>query len=174
MDYKVPSRAYIKKITKEGSSPLMSNYVGHIGRKPLYEADGPLDSMDDILIRAKRGVQEVTNKEWGKLKGYPPFWGTTAKDPSLHFWSVLGDAFAPTLIHPESKMETNEEYDGISIGPPPLSPRPPWEEDSSYDESEGEFDYPSPEQLEPPLTWTLHLNSTLLIYKREETCVKQV
>jgi hypothetical protein len=86
---------------------LKINYVGHIGRTPLYEADGPLDSMDDILVRTKRGVREVTTEEWGKLKGYPPSWGTTAKDrrriiqdPSLHFWSVLGDAFAPTLIHP--------------------------------------------------------------------------
>jgi hypothetical protein len=50
MDYKVPSRAYIKKSIKEGRNPLLPNYVGHIGRKPVYEADGPLDSMDDILI----------------------------------------------------------------------------------------------------------------------------
>jgi hypothetical protein len=27
--------------------------------------------MDDILVRTKRGVREVTTEEWGKLKGYP-------------------------------------------------------------------------------------------------------
>jgi hypothetical protein len=71
------------------------------------------------------------------------------------------------LIHPEKKVEPNEEDDGIYTNPPPLSPRPPWEEDSSDDESEGEVYYPSPEQLELPLTFTLHLSRTLLIYKRE-------
>jgi hypothetical protein len=93
----------------------------------------------------------------GEALGTPPSWNTTAKDrpriiqdPSLHFWSVMRDAFSPTLIHPESKMEPNDEDDGISIGPPPLSPRPPWEEDSSDDESESEFDYPSSEHLELP------------------------
>jgi hypothetical protein len=132
MVYKVPARAYIKNIIKEGRNPLLPNYVEHIGIKPVYEADGPLDSMDDILVRTKRGVREVTTEEWGKLKGYPLFGGTTAKyrrriihKLSLHCWSVMGDAFAPTLIHPESKMEPNDEDDGISIGPPPLSPRPP-------------------------------------------------
>jgi hypothetical protein len=50
MDYKVPARAYIKKSIKEGRNPLLPNYVGHIGRTPMYEADGPLESMDDILI----------------------------------------------------------------------------------------------------------------------------
>jgi hypothetical protein len=62
MDYKLPARAYIKKIIKEGHNPLMPNYVGHIGRKPVYEAYGPLESMDDILVRTKRGVREVTTK----------------------------------------------------------------------------------------------------------------
>jgi hypothetical protein len=131
--------------------------VGHIGQTPVYEADGPLDSIDDIVVRTKRGVREVTTEEWGKLKGYPPSWGTTAKDrwriiqdPSLHFWSVLGDTFAPTLIHQQPKVKPNEEDDGIYTGPPHLSPRPPWEEDSSDDKSEGEVDYPSPEQLELP------------------------
>jgi hypothetical protein len=28
MDYKVPARAYIKKIIKEGRNPLLPNYVG--------------------------------------------------------------------------------------------------------------------------------------------------
>jgi hypothetical protein len=157
MDYNVPARAYIKKIIKESRNPLLPNYVWHIGRKPMYEAGGPLESMDDILVRTKRGVREVTIEEWGELKGYPPSWGTTAKDrqriiqePSLHFWSVMGDTFATTLIHPESKMEPDDKDDGISIGPPLLSPTPPWEEDSSDDESEGEFDYPSSEHLELP------------------------
>jgi hypothetical protein len=80
MDYKVPTRAYIKKSIKEGRSPLLPNYVWHFGRKPVCEADGPLESMDDMLVRTKRGVREVTTEEWGKLKGYPPSWGTTVKD----------------------------------------------------------------------------------------------
>jgi hypothetical protein len=71
MDYNVPARAYIKKIIKEGFNPLLPNYVGRIGRKLVYEADRPLDSMDDILVRTKKGVREVTTEEWGKLKGYP-------------------------------------------------------------------------------------------------------
>jgi site-specific DNA-cytosine methylase len=75
MDYKVPARAYIKKMTKEGCNPLLPNCVGHIGRKPVYEADGPLESMDDILVRTKRGVREVMTEEWEKLKGYPPVLG---------------------------------------------------------------------------------------------------
>jgi hypothetical protein len=60
MDYKVPARAYIKNITKEGHNPLLPIYVRHIGRKPVYEADGPLEYMDDILSRTKIGVREVT------------------------------------------------------------------------------------------------------------------
>jgi hypothetical protein len=71
MDYKVPSHAYIKKNINEGCNPLLPNYVGHIGRKPVYEADGPLDSMVDILIQTERGMREVTVEEWGKLKVYP-------------------------------------------------------------------------------------------------------
>jgi hypothetical protein len=117
--------------------------VGHIGRKPVYEANLTLKSMDGILILTERGAREVTTKEWGKLKGYPSFWGTTAKDrrrikqePSLHFWSVLGDAFAPTLIHPEEKKSKhNQEDDASYTSIPPLSPRSPWEEDSSDEES---------------------------------------
>jgi hypothetical protein len=137
MDYKVPTRAYINKSIKEGCNPVLPNYVGHIGRKHVCEEDGPLDNMDDILVRMVRGVREVTTEEWGKLKGYPGSCGTTAKDrrriiqdPSLHFLSFLGDAFAPTLIHPEKpKLEPNEEDDGIYTGPPYISPIPPWEEE---------------------------------------------
>jgi hypothetical protein len=62
MDFKVPARAYIKKSIKEGRNSLLPNYVGHIGRKPLYEAGGPLESMDDIIIRTERGVSEVTTE----------------------------------------------------------------------------------------------------------------
>jgi hypothetical protein len=139
MDYKMPARAYIKKNIKEGRNPLLPNYVGHIGRKPVYEAYITLESVDDILIRTERGVREVTTEEWGKLKGYPPYWGTTTKDrrrikqePSLYFWFFLGDAFAPTLIHPKNpKLEPNEEDDGIYTSIPPLSPIPRWEEDPS-------------------------------------------
>jgi hypothetical protein len=108
MEYKVPAHAYIKKVIKESQNSLLPNYVGHIGKTPVYEADGPLESMDDILVLKKRGVRDVTTEEWVKLKEYPPYWGTTAKDrrriiqdTSLHFWSVMGDAFAPTLIHPK-------------------------------------------------------------------------
>jgi hypothetical protein len=137
--------------------------------------------MDDIFIRMARGVREVTTKEWVKLKGHPPSWGTTAKDrrriiqdPSLHFWSFLGGAFAPTLIHPEPKVEPNKEDDGIYASPPPLSPIPPWEEDSSDEESEGEVDYTSQNSWNSPLTWTLHLSGRILIYKREDSGVKHV
>jgi hypothetical protein len=133
MDYKVLARAYIKKSIKEGRNPLLPNYVGHIGRKPVYEADGTLEYMDDILIRTEIGVREVTTEEWVNLQGYPLCWGTTAKyrlwiikEPSLHFWYVLGGAFAPTLIHPENpKLEPNEEDDGMYTSIPPLSPIPP-------------------------------------------------
>jgi hypothetical protein len=112
----VPARAYIKKSIQKGRNLLLPNYVEHIGRTPVCEVDGPLKSMDDVLIRTERGVREVTTEEWGTFKGYPSSWGTTAKDrrwiiqePSLHFWSVLGDAFSPTLIHPENpKLEHNE------------------------------------------------------------------
>jgi hypothetical protein len=135
MEYKVPARAYIKKSLHKGWNPLFTNYVGHIGRKPVYEADGHLESMDDILICTERGVREVMTEEWGKLKEYPSSWGTTAKDrrriiqePSLHFWSVLGDTFSPTLIHPENqKREHDEEDDASYTRIPPLSLRPPWE-----------------------------------------------
>jgi hypothetical protein len=79
MDYKIPARAYIKKVIKEGRNPLLPNYVGHIWPKLVYEANGPLESKDDILVRTKIGVREVTTEEWGKLKGYLRSWGTTAK-----------------------------------------------------------------------------------------------
>jgi hypothetical protein len=71
MDYKVPARAYIKRSMKEGRNPLLPNYVGNIGRKPVYNADVPLNPMDDILIRTESGTREVTTEEWGNLKGYP-------------------------------------------------------------------------------------------------------
>jgi hypothetical protein len=124
----------------------------------VYEANGPLDSMDDILIRTEKGVREVTTEEWGKLNGYPSYWGTTAKDrrwiiqePSLQFWSVLGRAFSPTLTHPEEpKLKHNGEGDASYTSIPPLSPRPLWEEDSSDEASEDEVDHPFPEELERP------------------------
>jgi hypothetical protein len=62
----------------------------------------------------------------------------------------MGDTFSPTLIHPKLKLETNDDHDFLYIGPPPLSPRPPWEENSSDDESDSEFVYPSSEHLEIP------------------------
>ena len=63
MDYKVPTRAFIKKSIQKGCNPLLPNYVGHIGRTPIYDANGPLESMDDILIRTDIGVREVTTEE---------------------------------------------------------------------------------------------------------------
>jgi hypothetical protein len=80
MDYKLPARAYFKKMIEEGCNPLLPNYVGCIGRKPVYEADGPLEYMDDILVQTKIGAREANTGEWGRLKGYPPSWDTTAKD----------------------------------------------------------------------------------------------
>jgi hypothetical protein len=71
MDYKVLSRAYIKKIIKEGHNPLFPNYVGHIGRKSVYEADGTLYSMGDIAILTERGVREVKTEEGGSLRDTP-------------------------------------------------------------------------------------------------------
>jgi hypothetical protein len=115
MDYKVPARAYIKKSIKESLNPLLPNYVWHIGRKPVYEGGGPLESMDDILVRMERGLREVTTEEWVKLKGYPPSWGTTEKDrrriikdPILHFWSVLGGRICSHFDPPRTKIVTNE------------------------------------------------------------------
>jgi hypothetical protein len=63
MDFKVPAQAYIKKSIQKGRNPLVPNYVGHLGRKPMYEADGPLQYMDDILISTERGAREVTTEE---------------------------------------------------------------------------------------------------------------
>jgi hypothetical protein len=77
MDYKVPVHTFIKKAILMGRNPLLPTYVGHIGTNPVYDTDGPLESMAYILIRTRIGVQEVTTEEWGR---YPVEWGTTAKD----------------------------------------------------------------------------------------------
>jgi hypothetical protein len=76
--------------------------------KPVYDANGPLEYMDNIIIHTDREVTEVMTKESGFLKGYPFSWGTTAKyrrlkiqETILHFWSVLRGTFAPTLTHQE-------------------------------------------------------------------------
>jgi hypothetical protein len=158
MDYKVPARAFIKKSIKKGCNSLFPKYVGHIERKPVYKMSGPLEYMDNTIIPTDRGVREVTTEEWGGLKVYPSSWGTTPKDrrriirePSLHFWSVLGDAFAPTLIHQEEPnlRHNGEEYASFATIPP-LSPIPLWEEDSSDEESEGEGNLALTEELELP------------------------
>jgi hypothetical protein len=47
-------------------------------------------------------------------------------------------------------LEHNEDDDAIYTSIPPLSPRSPWEEDSSDEESEDEVDHPFPGQLELP------------------------
>jgi hypothetical protein len=54
MDYMVPVRAFIKKGIHTGRNPLLPNYVGHIGSKPVYDVNVPLESMDDILIHTYR------------------------------------------------------------------------------------------------------------------------
>jgi hypothetical protein len=47
-------------------------------------------------------------------------------------WSVLGDAFDPTLTHKkEPGLGENREEDASLAGMPPLSPIPIWEEDYS-------------------------------------------
>jgi hypothetical protein len=79
-DYKVPARAFINKYIRVGHNPLLTNYVGHIETKPVYDTSGPLESMDDILIHTEMGVHEVTTEEWGELRVYPATWGTTEKD----------------------------------------------------------------------------------------------
>jgi hypothetical protein len=86
----------------------------------------------------------------------------------------MGDAFATTLIHPHLELEPNDGQDFVYIGPPPLSTRPPWEEDSSDDESDSVFFNPSSEHLELPLTWAPLLNGTLMICKREVSGLKNV
>jgi hypothetical protein len=70
IDYKVPYRAFIKQALREGRNPLITNYVGYIGKKPVYDVDGPLEAIDDVLICTERDVCEVTTEEWRKLKGY--------------------------------------------------------------------------------------------------------
>jgi hypothetical protein len=133
--------------------------------------------MHDIIIRNDRGVREAMNEEWGKLEGYPSYWGTAAKyrrriirEPSLHLWSVLWDAFAPTLTHKEKPhLGYNREEDNSFTGSPLFSPIPLWEEDSSDEESEGECDHPLQEEVDPPThTWMHLLNGRLLISERED------
>jgi hypothetical protein len=92
----VLTRAFINKAIRVGCNPLVPNYAGCIGMKPMYDTYGPLKSMDDILILTKRGAREVTTDKWVNLKGCPDTRGTTAKDwwwiihkPSLHFCYVL-------------------------------------------------------------------------------------
>jgi hypothetical protein len=66
--YKVPARALIKKSVQKGCNPLFPNYVGRIGRKPVYEVNGPLESMDDILIRTDRGVGKLRPRNGVNLR----------------------------------------------------------------------------------------------------------
>jgi hypothetical protein len=42
MDYNMPIRAFIKTGIQTGRNPLLPNYMGHIGRKPVYDANTPL------------------------------------------------------------------------------------------------------------------------------------
>jgi hypothetical protein len=50
MDCKVPVMAFCKWDIREGHNPLLPNYMGNIGQKPVYVMDGPLEAMDDIMI----------------------------------------------------------------------------------------------------------------------------
>jgi hypothetical protein len=116
MDCNLPAHVFNKKNIREECNPLLTNYVGRIGTKPVYDSNGPIESMDDILIHTKRGVREVTMEDWGKLKGYPATWDTTAKgqrriirEPILHFWSVLEDALAPILEGEEKDWHSVDE-----------------------------------------------------------------
>jgi hypothetical protein len=42
MDYRVPARALINKDIQTVCNPLLPNYVGNIGMKPVHDMDGPL------------------------------------------------------------------------------------------------------------------------------------
>jgi hypothetical protein len=102
MDYKVPARAYIKKSIQKGCKPLLPNYVGHIGRKPVYEANRSLESMDDILTHTERGVREVTTKDWESLRDTPhlrvplrKIGGGLYKNPSYIFGLSWGTHLLP-------------------------------------------------------------------------------
>jgi hypothetical protein len=148
MDYKMPASIVYQE--SHSRKPLLPTYFGHIGTKPVYDTYGPLKSMDGILIRTKSGVWEVTTEECGKLKGYPATWGTTAADrrriirePSLHFWSVLGDDLTSTLGKEEKDCccENEDEDPGLMVMIL-LSTRQCWEEDSFDDESDSEDDPP--------------------------------
>jgi site-specific DNA-cytosine methylase len=50
MDYKVPVRASSKQAIHEGCNLLLPQYMGHIDQKPVYDVDGPLKAMYDVLI----------------------------------------------------------------------------------------------------------------------------
>jgi hypothetical protein len=60
-------------------------------------------------------------------------------------------------------LNHNEEDDASYTRIPTLSPIPPWEEDSSDEESEDEVEHPFPEELELPQTWMSLFNGRLLI-----------
>jgi hypothetical protein len=41
--------------------------------KPVYDTDGPLESMDDIIIPIDREAMELTTEMWENLRDTPPF-----------------------------------------------------------------------------------------------------
>jgi hypothetical protein len=142
----VQFRVFCEQDIQEGCNPQLSNYMGHIGQKPVYDMEWPLEAMDDIMIHTERGVREVTMEEWGRLKGYPSSWGTIVKDrqwiisePSVHIWSVMGDAILPTLEGSvvSTVVQDIDEEDLSDLSPLMDSNR--WEDDLSDDSSE--FDY---------------------------------
>jgi hypothetical protein len=57
----------MKKYIWTGCNLLLPNYVGHIGMKTVYDTDGPLESMDDIIMHTDRRVQEVMKYKWENL-----------------------------------------------------------------------------------------------------------
>jgi hypothetical protein len=135
---------YTTSMAPKYQAPYVATYVDTTGAIPT--------------VCTERGVREVKTEEWEKLKGCYLYWGTMAKyrrqiiqEPSLNFWSVLGDALTPALIHAENpKLEQNEEDDTIYTNIPPLSHITPWEDHSSDEESEDEVYHLFPGQLELP------------------------
>jgi hypothetical protein len=98
------------------------------------------------------------------------------REPILHFWSVLGGAFAPKLTHKEEDCFCeNGEEDSSLIGVPHLPTIHRWEEYYSDDEPDFEDEPPALrssrgvleglelEEVELPQTWTHLLIGRLLI-----------
>jgi hypothetical protein len=118
MDYKVPARAFIKKNIQKGRNPLFPNYMGHIGRKPVYEANGPLDYMDDVLIRTERGVREVRPQLLGDEPTHMILGHFEATDPNTKTEKYRKAAYTPYQFMEMvlgAYLMTRQAYDLIVI-----------------------------------------------------------